>query len=339
MKGRGSLFSLALVLFSLSAALLSVASSKIADFLCRRVSDPLRGAIAALFATFPIPVCEVAFLSLFVLLPLLLRSLFRAASDGVRWRKLSRRAFRFASVLLSLFLLLSVVPARRTPLPAGEATPDADDFAAFAAALADGITALDRFLPTDKPVSPSPASLAAALSATGLCPIRPRGAKKSLLPGVLSKIGLLGYHFALTGEAIVDPSAPAYTVPFTAAHETAHASGILREDQASYLAYLALAASPDPSLRYAGLMGALDAVLPHLSPADLSALVFKLPARVKTDLALFDQRLSETGGAARIVGGINGTGIALRGGGSYDGFPDLACRRFLTDRRLPAYPE
>ena len=37
---------------------------------------------------------------------------------------------------------------------------------------------------------------------------------------------------------MIDPRAPAYTLPFTAAHEAAHQAGILSEGEASYAAVL-----------------------------------------------------------------------------------------------------
>ena len=175
--------------------------------------------------------------------------------------------------------------------------------------------------------------MTAALRAANLAPIPPFRVKATLFPRLLSRLGLLGYHAALTGEAVIDPGAPAYTLAFTAAHEAAHQAGILPEGEASYAAYVALAASPDPALRYSGLAGALDAVLPLLSSPSREAILSSLSPRVREDLFLFDAILP-TGNPASAVREGNAAAIRLRGGDSsrsYDLFPILACRRFLAD--------
>ena len=307
------------------------------DSVCRVLSDPLRRLLSLLSSLVPFPLFEVALPVLFFTFVFAVVRSFSGGDLAV----LSRRALSFAGILVSLFLLLSVVPARRNPPP--DPTPPSDaELSAFAAWLSGEANAAEAVLPASRgrgtpPAFSSPSDLSsavcAALRATGLCPVPPTRVKPSLFPTFLSRAGLLGYSVPLTGEAVVDPDAPAYTVPFTAAHEAAHQAGILSEGEASYAAYVALISSPEPALRYAGLTGALDAVLPLLPDESRRDLVASLSPRVREDLSRFDEALV-AGDPAGIVAGENRAAIRLRDGEaprSYDLFPILACRRFLLD--------
>ena len=302
-------------------------SGDAADTLCRCLSDPLRRLLSVVSSLVRFPVFEIAVL----VLPALL--FIRLSRD------FPRRAPTLAGVLFSLFLLLSVLPARRG---APNVEPVAgDDLFAFAAWLSDHANREEARLPVSSgegtpPARESTADLSAAVTAalreSGLCPVPPVRVKATLFPGVLRRLGLLGYHVSWTGEAIYRPDAPAYTLPFTAAHEAAHQAGILSEGEASLAAYVALIASGDPALRYAGWTGALDACLPLLDEGARGEIVASLSPRVREDLKLFDALLP-TCGSAGAYDGENAAAIRLRGGGkdcSYDVFPHLACRRYLA---------
>ena len=305
-----------------------------ADAVCRVLSDPLRRLLAFISGLVPFPVFETAVLSLPLLLLLAVLLVRRRGLSA-----LASRAIAFSGVVFSLYLLLSVVPARRSA-PADPSPPSAEDFASFALWLAERANEDQAALqPTDgegtPPARESVDELSAAvcetLAASGLCPTAPLRVKRTLFPGLLTRFGLLGYHVALTGEAVIDPSAPAYALPFTAAHEAAHQAGVLSEGEASYAAYVALTTFPDPALRYAGTAGALDAVLPRLSPEARTETVAALAPRVRADLMQFDGLLSPVGSGA--VTGGNAAAVRLREGGSsasYDLFPVLACRRYLS---------
>ena len=66
----------------------------------------------------------------------------------------------------------------------------------------------------------------------------------------MSYLGITGIYTYFTGEANVNTSYPEYDVVFTAAHELSHQRGILRENEANFMAYLALSTSSDTYLRY-----------------------------------------------------------------------------------------
>ena len=333
--GGGMKKSAPIFAFSAVVALITAGvspSPAAANAVCRALSDPLRRLLSAVSSLFPFPLFEIAFLAF----PVTLFLSFRRGDPSA----VMRRVLCCGGILFSLFLLLSVVPAKRSAPP--DPTPPTDgEMTAFALWLSERANGEEARLPAyagpgTPPARETTAKLSLAVTETlresRLCPTPPRRVKATLFPGQLARLGLLGYHAPQTGEAVIDPRAPAYTLAFTAAHEAAHQAGIVSEGEASYVAYLALAASPDPALRYAGIAGALDACLPLLSDSARDAVLAALSPRVRADLASFDAALP-TGGGAKLVEGSNAAAIRLRdgeAGRSYDLFPILACRRYLS---------
>ena len=66
----------------------------------------------------------------------------------------------------------------------------------------------------------------------------------------MSYLGITGIYTYFTGEANVNMTYPDYDVVFTAAHELSHQRGILRENEANFMAYLVCSRSEDVYLRY-----------------------------------------------------------------------------------------
>ena len=58
----------------------------------------------------------------------------------------------------------------------------------------------------------------------------------------------------MTGEAIVRADLPAWTLPYTIAHEMAHQLGYASETEANFIAYIVATESGDPILRYSMLL-------------------------------------------------------------------------------------
>ena len=74
----------------------------------------------------------------------------------------------------------------------------------------------------------------------------------------LSHMEVTGFYSCFTAEPNVNVHMPALELPFTMCHELAHTGGILREDEANFIGYLACTRSDDPALRYSGLVCALN---------------------------------------------------------------------------------
>lgn len=135
----------------------------------------------------------------------------------------------------------------------------------------------DAGVPTRMP--PDPTNLERALdrgwaSAAGDLELDPalgrsHGPVKTLAaPGLLSELGLLGFYFPYTAEAVVNGLAPAVILPRSMAHEQAHQRGIGPENEASFMAIMATVRAPDPLVRYAGFAAVQRRLLTDLASLD-----------------------------------------------------------------------
>lgn len=70
----------------------------------------------------------------------------------------------------------------------------------------------------------------------------------------MSYLGITGIYSYITGEANVNTYYPDYVTLFTTAHEMSHQRGILRENEANFVAYILLSSSEDESLRYSAAL-------------------------------------------------------------------------------------
>ena len=80
--------------------------------------------------------------------------------------------------------------------------------------------------------------------------------KPLLLSPVVAYLGITGIYWPFTAEPNVNTTVPHPELPFAASHEIAHERGFAREDEASYLGYLACRLHPHPDFRYSGLLAA-----------------------------------------------------------------------------------
>ena len=67
-------------------------------------------------------------------------------------------------------------------------------------------------------------------------------------------LGIAGIYTYVTGEANINTAYPDYDTLFTAAHEMSHQRGILRENEANFVAYILLATSDDEGFRYSAAL-------------------------------------------------------------------------------------
>lgn len=83
-----------------------------------------------------------------------------------------------------------------------------------------------------------------------------------------SYTGITGMYFPFYAENNVNIEQPDYSIPFTAAHESAHSRGIAFEDECNFYAFLSCINSEYPEYRYAGYMEALLYCKNALADAD-----------------------------------------------------------------------
>lgn len=79
-------------------------------------------------------------------------------------------------------------------------------------------------------------------------------AKPVIFSSVMSDMGITGIYTYFTGEANVNVEYPDFSVAFVTAHEMAHQRGIMRENEANFMAYLATTSSTDPFIQYSGYL-------------------------------------------------------------------------------------
>lgn len=83
-----------------------------------------------------------------------------------------------------------------------------------------------------------------------------------------SYTGIIGMYFPFLAECNINTEQPAFTVPFTASHESAHSRGIAFENECNFLAFLSCISSEYPEYRYSGYMNALKYCSNSLCSAD-----------------------------------------------------------------------
>lgn len=72
---------------------------------------------------------------------------------------------------------------------------------------------------------------------------------------------ITGVHFAPTTEATINVLVPDALIPFTMAHELAHAKGVMREEDANLVALYVCLSSGNPYLQYSALFNSFYALL------------------------------------------------------------------------------
>lgn len=80
--------------------------------------------------------------------------------------------------------------------------------------------------------------------------------KPVMLSEQWSYTGIVGMYFPFFAESNVNIAQPDYAIPYTAAHESAHARGIAFENECNFLAFLSCINSEYPEFRYSGYMEA-----------------------------------------------------------------------------------
>ncbi len=127
--------------------------------------------------------------------------------------------------------------------------------------------------------------------------------------------GLYSYY---TGEANLNVNFPDYTLPFTAAHELAHQRGIIREDEANFMAFLVCSEADDAYIRYSGYLGMYEYLNDALYNTDygyFADVYTTLDSRVLAEMKEFNRFFEkyQDSMAASISSAVNDTYLKLQG--------------------------
>lgn len=115
---------------------------------------------------------------------------------------------------------------------------------------------------------------------------------------------IAGLFFPFTVESNINIEDPFFTQPFTMAHELAHQTGFMREDEANFIAFLACMESDDPLVRYSGAYQAFVRTYPILRRVDADVareLWSSLPDSVKEDNTYYSNLLKQYEGPVKEV--------------------------------------
>lgn len=142
--------------------------------------------------------------------------------------------------------------------------------------------------------------------------------KKIMLSPLMTYTHISGVYFPFTGEANVNTNYPDYVVAYSIAHEKAHQRGIASEDEANFVAFLALLYSGDDYMRYCALMSMYDYYLDSIAALDSEMYIYFLQNTNKTILSemyayseFFDKYRNS--GASKIADAVNDRYIKVMG--------------------------
>ena len=166
--------------------------------------------------------------------------------------------------------------------------------------------------------------------------------KRIMLSGPMTYTHISGIYMPLTGEANVNTNYPDYVVVFSMAHEKAHQRGIASEDEANFIAFLALSASEDSYLQYCAYMSMYDYFLDSMYLYDSEMyfyLISCLDSRVKGEMyaysVFFDRYRSSR--ASEFADSVNDTYIKAmgddKGVDSYGLVVEIMCA-YIKERTL-----
>lgn len=86
-------------------------------------------------------------------------------------------------------------------------------------------------------------------------------AKPMTFSWLYTEFQITGMYFSPLGEVLINTNIPDALIPFTIAHEMAHAKGVMREQDANLIAMYVCLTSNDPFLRYSGYFNTFYALL------------------------------------------------------------------------------
>ena len=268
-------------------AVLSELSPRFADLINSTVSQQFRRVMATFGDIFPFSLFEIIALSIPLILFLVIYAGLRRFSD--REGRL-RYIVNILAVVLLVFsghTLALGIGYRTTPLSVQMSLPDTEitveNLSEVMTSLRDEVNSLANIVPRDENGVFNPeytypelsdkifASYSALESEYGLPANFESNAKGVYFGNFMSYLRIGGIYTYITGEANVNTAYPAYDTIFTAAHEMSHQRGILRENEANFVAYLLTSTSDDRNLRYSAALNMYSYIASALYKTDSDA--------------------------------------------------------------------
>ena len=265
---------LATVIFLITSVMLflSKRSAATADALDIYISTPMRRAMAAFGDLFPFSLFEIIILSLPIIAFFVIFRCVRVFKSGVGRLRFIANILAVALILYSGNSIALGISYNTTPVDERmglvEVTITEDTLADAFSELCLEVNALSEQIHHGT-TSSSPYTLdeVSVILCDGFDVVNEKygfpssfdsRAKGVGALNILSYLRLTGIYTYYTGEANVNTDYPDYDVIFTAAHEMSHQRGVLRENEASFVGYLACMSTDDVYVRYSASLSMLD---------------------------------------------------------------------------------
>ncbi len=350
-----------LVLFALATVaaavhLASALSPTFSDFFNRHIGSLVRGALAMLTSALPFSLAETIVVLLPIIFILVVALSLRAASKSITGG--IRRIVSMASalsLLYSLFVFTTAVGYNGTSLSyklgLDERPVSTDELRSTAEYMISKMNEeLDDVTYAYGEGSVMPYSLG-EMNALLLEALDSASDKYAFLPRLASRIKpialsepmtythISGMYTYYTGESNLNINFPDYNLPFTAAHELAHQRGIMRENEANFVAFLICTESDDPYVRYSGYISMYEYLSSALYNADydiFADIYTSLDGRVIGEITAYNNFFEKyrKSVASEISGVMNNTYLKAQGVDSgeksYGMVVDLACAWVAT---------
>ncbi|MFZ9703948.1 MAG: DUF3810 family protein [Bacilli bacterium] len=138
---------------------------------------------------------------------------------------------------------------------------------------------------------------------------------------------ITGVHFAPTTEATINVLVPDALIPFTMAHELAHAKGVMREEDANLVALYVCLSSNDPYLQYSALFNSFYALLNLLRyigvPSAYGEVYQSLALTIRKDYAYQNTYWDQYTLLDDVARWINDTYLRIFGNDGVDSYVDV----------------
>ncbi len=244
-------------------------SAELADFINSTLSMYLRRAFALVsdkvsFSIFELLICLIP-AALIIIILLAVRR-FKSGEGRLRF---ILDLLGIVLIIYTLYILTLAIPYRTSRLEdnigLAEAEVNAESLYETSEILVGEINALKDKLSFENGESKMPYdmdTLSEKLSASyksisgqyELFPDFESRAKPIRASAVMSSLRLLGIYTFFTGESNINVAYPDFDRPFTVAHEFAHQRGVVREDEANFMAFLVCIGSDDDFIKYSGYL-------------------------------------------------------------------------------------
>lgn len=295
---------------SLVAYAFSLASTRAAAFIDRKVCSPITLMLSNVNSLFRFSVFEL----LCVFFPLIVFLILRYISRGKG--SVHRRFFAVLAILSYLptvyFITLGI--PRKAEIKALLPEPTEDEISRcvsyLVAQVNEDSSRFENCVSLDFLRSEFNKNHPKTLHGYPLRSLKLPSVKYTAFPKIASRLGVLAYFSFPTAEIHINGDIPEYMKPFTVAHEYAHFLGITSEAEAGYFAFLTCSVSCKPAVRYSGNLCALEYLLSDIAKNNAEMyikVVNSLENRVKNDITSANEYFSRYSNrvAYKAIDGLN----------------------------------